>query len=98
MANLPADLQKRFNYDPVKAKIAADARAKADAESAQALQVEEAQAAKIQAAKLAKEKAEDAAIAARKAAEEAQYHNRMPSDPEVLEPQNHPNGILGSPQ
>jgi hypothetical protein len=98
LANLPTNLQKRFNYDPAKAKIAADARAKTDAESAQALAIEKAQAAKIQAAKLAKQKAEDAAIAARKAAEEAQYHNRMPSEPDVLEPQNHPNGILGPPK
>ena len=37
---LPPPLQKRFSYDPVKAKIAADNRAKADAENAKALQAE----------------------------------------------------------
>jgi hypothetical protein len=40
LANLPPDIQKRFNYDPVKAKVAADARAKDDAENAKALQAE----------------------------------------------------------
>ena len=33
-------LQKRFDYDPVKAKAAAEARAKADAENAKELQAE----------------------------------------------------------
>jgi hypothetical protein len=33
-------LQERFDYDPVKAKAAAEARIKADAENAKALQVE----------------------------------------------------------
>lgn len=37
---LPAALQQRFDYDPVKAKIAAEARTKADAENAKALQTE----------------------------------------------------------
>ncbi len=37
---LPPALQQRFDYDPVKAKIAADARMKADAESARELQAE----------------------------------------------------------
>jgi len=37
---LPPDLQERFDYDPVKAKAAAEARAKADAENAQELQAE----------------------------------------------------------
>ena|ERR1700722_1101327 len=37
---LPHDLQQKFDYDPAKAKIAAEARAKADAENAQALQRE----------------------------------------------------------
>ena len=37
---LPPKLQQRFDYDPVKAKIAADARAKADAENAKQLQAE----------------------------------------------------------
>ena len=37
---LPPDLQQRFDYDPVKAKAAMDARTKADAENAKALQAE----------------------------------------------------------
>ena len=37
---LPPALQERFNYDPVKAKAAAEARAKADAENAHLLQLE----------------------------------------------------------
>lgn len=41
---LPPELQQKFSYDPVKAKIAADARAKADAENAVLLQKEMAQA------------------------------------------------------
>ena len=40
LSNLPGDLQKRFNYDPAKAKIAAEARAKKDAVNASALQEE----------------------------------------------------------
>lgn len=44
---LPAALQKRFSYDPAKAKLAADVRAKADAENAKALQVEIEQADKL---------------------------------------------------
>lgn len=40
MIKLPPALQKKFSYDPDKAKIAADARAKADAESAKQLQAE----------------------------------------------------------
>ena len=37
---LPHALQERFNYDPVKAKAAAEARSKADAENAKELQAE----------------------------------------------------------
>jgi hypothetical protein len=37
---LPPSLQERFDYDPVKAKAAAEARSKADAENAIALQKE----------------------------------------------------------
>jgi hypothetical protein len=40
LANLPPDIQKRFNYDPAKAKAAADARARNDAANALALQTE----------------------------------------------------------
>jgi hypothetical protein len=48
LIKLPPDLQKRFSYDPVKAKAAADARAKADAENAANLDAERALAAKQQ--------------------------------------------------
>jgi hypothetical protein len=37
---LPPALQERFDYDPIKAKAAAEARAKADAENEKALQAE----------------------------------------------------------
>jgi hypothetical protein len=37
---LPPSLQERFDYDPVKAKAAMEARAKADAENAKELQAE----------------------------------------------------------
>lgn len=40
MSKLSPTLQKRFSYDPDKAKVAADARAKSDAESAKELQAE----------------------------------------------------------
>src|SRR5450755_801049 len=69
LEKLPAILQQRFNYDPAKAKIAADERVKADAASAQALQIETAQAKKLQDARQAKDKAEQKAIADRKKAE-----------------------------
>jgi len=36
---LPPALQKRFDYDPVKAKAAAEARAKADAENAKEIEL-----------------------------------------------------------
>ena len=47
---LPPALQEKFDYDPVKAKIAAERRAKEDAENAAALQreIEEAQKVKLQ--------------------------------------------------
>jgi hypothetical protein len=44
---LPPALQERFDYDPVKAKAAAEARAKADIENARALQAEIEQAEKL---------------------------------------------------
>jgi hypothetical protein len=85
LARLPADLQKRFHYDPLKAQAAADARAKADAENAKALAAETAQGDKMKAARDAKDKAEQKAIADRKRMEEAQDHNHMPPEPGVLE-------------
>ncbi len=44
LAKLPADLQKRFNYDPAQAQAAADARAQSDAASVQSLNAEQKQA------------------------------------------------------
>lgn len=40
LVNLPPDIQKQFNYDPAKAKAAAEARAKDDEANAKALQAE----------------------------------------------------------
>jgi len=40
LSKLSPDLQKRFNYDPAKAKVAAEARAQAAAENAKKLQAE----------------------------------------------------------
>lgn len=40
LENLPVYLQQKFNYDPVKAKIAATIRAKQEAADAKALQAE----------------------------------------------------------
>jgi len=40
LAKLPPEVQKKYGYDPVKAKAAADARVKADAANAKALQAE----------------------------------------------------------
>jgi len=40
LAKLPPDIQKRFNYDPIKGKAAAEARLKDDAENAKALRAE----------------------------------------------------------
>jgi hypothetical protein len=45
---LPAYLQKKFHYDPVKAKIAAAARAKREAADARALEKEKTEAEKLQ--------------------------------------------------
>jgi hypothetical protein len=47
LANLPPDIQKRFHYDPDKAKAAADARRKDDDADALALQAEMDQASKM---------------------------------------------------
>jgi hypothetical protein len=44
---LPPPLQRRFDYDPVKAKAAAEVRTKADAESAKQLQAEMEMTAKV---------------------------------------------------
>ena len=44
---LPPGLQQKFDYDPVKAKLAAEARLRADKENAEALQREEEQAAML---------------------------------------------------
>jgi hypothetical protein len=48
LVKLPSNLQKQFHYDPEKAKIAAQARAKRDAQDAAALQAEKDQTQKLQ--------------------------------------------------
>jgi hypothetical protein len=47
LAKLPPNLQKKFSYDPAKAKVAADARAARDEQNAKQLQAEMNQAEKI---------------------------------------------------
>jgi hypothetical protein len=49
---LPPDLQKKFHYDPVKAKTAAQARAKRDAQDTAALEAEKDQSEQLQQQKL----------------------------------------------
>ena len=49
---LPPELQKKFHYDPEKAKIAAQARAKREAEDALALQKEKDEADKLKQQKI----------------------------------------------
>jgi len=65
LVKLPPALQKRFSYDPVKAKIAADLRAKEDAENAKLLQADIDAAGK---AKLAQQIADAAKLQAAQAA------------------------------
>ena len=57
MTKLPPALQKRFSYDPDKAKVAADARSKSDAENAKELQAEIELAQKLKNAKTISESA-----------------------------------------
>jgi hypothetical protein len=61
LAKLPTDLQKRFDYDPIKAEAAADERVRSDAASAAALQVEKQEATdlekKVQARQMAEQQA-----------------------------------------
>jgi hypothetical protein len=49
---LPPALQQRFDYNPAKAKVAAEARSKADAQNAKDLQAEIEQAEKLRQAQL----------------------------------------------
>jgi hypothetical protein len=60
LANLPPDLQKRFKYDPAKAKVAAKDRAMTDSQDSKALAAEAEQAKTLQAREQAKEKAQAA--------------------------------------
>jgi hypothetical protein len=53
LTKLPPDLQKRFNYNPIRAKAAAETRAQADAKSAQTLQAEIEEAKKLKSIALA---------------------------------------------
>jgi hypothetical protein len=57
LLKLPPALQQKFDYDPAKAKIAADARTKADAENAKQLQAEIEQANKMKQAEALKDAA-----------------------------------------
>lgn len=89
---LPPDLQKRFNYDPLKAQAAADARAESDAADQLALELERE---KIDST-LAEEKAESqAAIRAAKARHA--HHDRMPAEPAVLEADKKVDGNVFNP-
>jgi len=54
IVKLSPTLQKRFSYDPVKAKVAADARAAAEAKNNQQLQAEIDQATKLKQAQAVK--------------------------------------------
>jgi hypothetical protein len=94
---LPADLQKRFKYDPVKAQAYADERAKSDADNAKALEVEMAEAKKLQAAQDAKYKADkDAAVAWKKAQENGPSQPGF-GTPDFLDPNQHTGGSLLAP-
>jgi hypothetical protein len=95
LANLPADLQQRFHYDPAKASAAADERAREDAASAVALQAESAQFKEQQKEMLAKQAAADKAKKQREMLARIHSYN---DEPAVLEPQNHPDGILDKPK
>jgi hypothetical protein len=91
---LPEALQKKFNYDPEKARLAGEARLKADQENQHALHVEMSQADQIKAKKDAESKA---AVAAHQAGNA--HHDTMPATPSVLEPQNYQDGdVLGKPK
>jgi hypothetical protein len=68
LIKLPPDLQKKFSYDPVKAKAAADARAKADTTNQKELDAEKELAAKQ---KLQQAIADDKAQAKAEAATQA---------------------------
>jgi len=57
LAKLPTALQKKFDYDPIKARLAAEARAKTDAQNAKALQAEIDQANKLKRAQQIKDAA-----------------------------------------
>ena len=89
LATLTPDLQAKFKYDPDKAKVAAAARATADANNPSAMEAERVQAAKLKAAQDAKYAADKKAVDAAKAAAEPkddplhvdQFRLTAPSDP-----------------
>jgi len=95
LTNLPADLQQRFQYDPEKARAAADERAKDEAESAVALRVEIMQKKELQRELFAAQKE---AEKARKLRERLERMGAYNNEPAVLEPQNHTGSILGPPR
>jgi hypothetical protein len=91
---LPEALQKKFNYDPEKARVAAEARLKADEENQHALHVEMAQADQIKAKQAAESKAAVKAYKAQNA-----HRDTMPANPDVLEANKKENDdILGKPK
>jgi hypothetical protein len=95
LVNLPVNLQERLHYDPEKARVAADVRAKEEARSTAALQAEI----------LLRKKEENESLAAEKAAENAKLQRVRSAriraygyEPAVLEPENHTGGILNKPK
>ena len=90
---LPADLQKRFHYDPARAEAAEDQRARDELESEMALQAE------IKKLKDLKKEIRSAQKAAAEAERLKDLQAKLAAysfEPAVLEPQNH-NGIMGPP-
>jgi hypothetical protein len=86
LATLSPDLQEKFNYDPVKARAAAAARAKADQANPAALEAEKVKAAKLKAAQDAKDKADKKAAADAKPASAAAQPKDDPLHASTFDP------------
>jgi hypothetical protein len=86
LATLSPELQEKFQYDPVKAKAAAAARAKADSANPAALEAEKVQAAKLKAAQDAKYKADKKAVDDAKAADAAAQPKDDPLHTSTFDP------------
>lgn len=96
LAKLPPDLQKRFNYDPAQAKIAAAARTKENATSAKALQAEAVEAQKKKAIALAAQQANEAKAyptptptPAQSAQTDSLHSNQFSLQPDNSDPNHH---------